>query len=65
MKPSERIKQIQEEGEKEINLDGPGLYYKVSKFEALVQYLDEEWEKKQRSIKVCPSCFSEGGCVCV
>lgn len=50
-KPSERIKEIREEGGKEINLDGPGMYYTLSKSEAIVQYLDEEWEKRQTAFQ--------------
>lgn len=47
MKPSERINQIIREGGNEVNLDGPGSYYKISKNEAIIQYLDEEYEKNK------------------
>jgi hypothetical protein len=53
MKPSEKIKEIQEKGGLELNLEGPATYYKKSEIEAIIDYLEEEYEKNRNKRVLC------------
>ena len=47
MLPSKKIQEIIEKAGTESDLDGPGYYYKLSKADAIIKYLDEEYEKNK------------------